>query len=284
MGQPKSLLLFDDEPLILHVVRALATRFPEVIVVAAPEQTLPAMPVTLVRDEVSYQGPVGGISYGLAAAAGEMCFVTSCDSVFLNLDLIAHLLSRAGGYDVVVPDWQGRLQPLHAVYRRGVLPHLQSQLAQGDLRPIHLFDKVPTLRIGEPEIRELDPGGWSFFNMNTPEDYTAALARWRELHAGPAGGPGDAVLCTMELFGLPQMLAGTREVQLTLAAGATLADAFAGLAARVPALAGRVIRSDRRGLVDGYACNVNGVEFVRDASVRIRSGDSIILLAADAGG
>lgn len=284
MGQPKALLLFDGEPLIVHVVRTLRTLFPEVIVVAAPGQTLPGMSITVARDEVAYQGPVGGMCAGLAAAGGDICFITSCDSAFLNLNLISELLSRAPGHDVVVPHWQGRLQPLHAVYRRTVLPHFRSQLARQDLRPVHLFDKVRTLRIGEQEIRELDPGGWSFFNMNTPEDYDAARMRWREIHGRPTDAPGDTLQCTVELFGVPRMLAGTREIRLSLPAGATLSDVLDRVAQRVPALLGRVIRSDRAGLVSGYTCNVNGLEFVRDGTTPIRPGDSVIILAADAGG
>ena len=61
MGRPKALLPFAGEPLIAHVVRKLKRIFAEAVVVAAPEQELPTLPVTLVRDEVAYQGPVSGI-------------------------------------------------------------------------------------------------------------------------------------------------------------------------------------------------------------------------------
>src|ERR1700754_288048 len=83
MGRPKSLLLFDGEPLIVHIVRALKRMFAETVIVAAPDQELPDLPATLVRDEVAYQGPVGGIYYGLKASRGKFCFVTSCDVAFL---------------------------------------------------------------------------------------------------------------------------------------------------------------------------------------------------------
>lgn len=184
MGTPKALLRFDDEPLISHVVATLRRLFEEVVVVGAPGEEYPAMPVKLVRDEVAYQGPVGGLCYGLRAAHGEVCFVTACDSAFLNPTLIAHLVSRASPYDVVVPRWEGRLQPLHAVYRRSVLPLLEAQLTRGELRPVFLFDKVRTLTIEEKEIRRFDPEGASFFNMNTPADYEEALRRWQEIR-GP---------------------------------------------------------------------------------------------------
>ena len=44
MGQPKALLLFDGEPLIVHMVRNLARLFADIVVVAAPDQELPALP------------------------------------------------------------------------------------------------------------------------------------------------------------------------------------------------------------------------------------------------
>ena len=284
MGTPKALLPFDNEPLIVHIVATLRRLFTEVVVVAAPGQDLPSMPVTLVRDDVAYQGPVGGIFYGLTAAGGEVSFVTSCDSAFLNSDLISHLLSQVSQYDVVVPYWQGRLQPLHAVYRRSVLPLLEAQLARGELRPVSLFDKVRTLRIDEDEIRRFDPEGLSFFNMNTPEDYAEALKRWSDV--GRRHGPGShaSIHCTVELFGVAQLLARTKDVSLTLPPNATFAQVFAALAERLPVLVGRVISPDGARLVDGYACNVNGLVFVRTSTATVNSGDNIMILSADAGG
>jgi molybdopterin-guanine dinucleotide biosynthesis protein A len=280
MGTPKALLPFDDEPLIVHIVSALHRVFARVVVVAAAGHHLPPMPALLVCDETPDQGPVGGLFYGLTATEGDAAFVTSCDAVFLNLDLIAHLRSLLPEYDVVVPHWQGRFQPLHAVYRRSVLPLLAGQLARGELRPVHLFDKVRLRRVDEDEIRRFDPEGASFFNMNTPEDYAQALQRWRTLTVRRA----DSIQCTVELFGVARLLARTTEVSLALPAGSTISDAFAALAQRLPALVGHVITPDRTGLVDGYACNLNGLAFVRNAAAAVNPGDSIVILSADAGG
>ena len=183
MGHPKALLPFDGQPLILHVVTMLGGLFGEVLVVAAPGQELPCMPARVVRDSVPRRGPAQGIRDGLGAAAHRVAFVASCDSAFLNPGLIAHLVSRISPYDIVVPYWLERCQPLHAVYRTRVVPLLDAQLARGELRPAALFDKVPTCRVGPDEIRRHDPEGASLFNMNTPEDYAEALKRWHEVAA-----------------------------------------------------------------------------------------------------
>ena len=196
MGSPKALLPFDDEPLIVHLVRRLQPLFRDIIVVAAPGQALPSMPVTLVHDDVAYQGPVGGIFYGLQAVRDEAAFVTSCDSAFVAPALISHLVSQITEWDVVVPRWDGRLQPLFAVYRRTVVPLLAGQLARQELRPVFLFDQVRTRIVEEREIRRFDPDGSSFFNMNAPGDYQDALARWRTVR--PVAASSEPLRCTVE--------------------------------------------------------------------------------------
>ena len=273
MGRAKALLPFDNEPLIAHVVRRLKSWFPEIIVVAAPDQELPELSAVLVRDEIAYQGPVSGIYHGLKAATKDVCFVTSCDAPFLNFELIDHLLEQISDYDVVVPFWQERFQPLHAIYRTSVVPLLKEQLERGELRPIFLYDKVRTRKIQEAEIRRLDPEGLSFLNMNSPADYDAALQLWRER---------NTISVSVELFGIARMLTKTQSVSLDLNEGATLAQVFSALGEKLPALVGRVLNSG--GLIHGYSCNLNGLNFVRVPDVKVSSGDKIFILSADAGG
>lgn len=279
MGRPKAMLPFGGEPLIVHVVRRLGLLFPDVVVVAAPGQELPELPVTLVRDDVAYQGPVGGIVYGLRASGSAAGYVTSCDVPFLSLPLVSHMASRLPGHDVVVPYWEGRPQPLHAVYRRSVLPLLEGQLERGELRPVFLYDKVRTLKVEEDEIRTVDPDGSSFFNMNTPEDYSAALARWERTAMDTLPDR-----CEVELLGAARLRARTSRVSLDLPQSATLAQVLSALALELPALVGPVITETRDGLTAGHVCNLNGRDFVRDASRPVEPGDRLLIMSSDAGG
>jgi len=295
MGSPNALLRFDGEPLVVHVARTLRSLFGDIVVVGGPGEEfvellrlLSSQPnklnqpnepkVTLVRDEIAHQGPVGGIYYGLSVAAGEFCFVTSCDVPFLSARLISYLVSQISDYDVVAPYWQERFQPLCAVYRKSVTPLLKEQLDRGELRPIFLYEKVRTRKVTEAEIRRFDPEGSSFFNMNSPEDYRAALALWEK------NKQSSPLTCTVELFGVPRLLAKTKAVSLSLRQEATLSDVFSALAERLPVLAGRVINPESASLFSGYACNLNGLDFVRNPDAKINSGDRIFILAADAGG
>ena len=180
MGMSKALLPFDGEPLIAHLVNRIAPLFSELIVVGAPGQDLPTTQARIVRDDVAYQGPLAGIAYGLRSLVGPSAFVTSTDAGFLKQELVAHLISRLGGNEAVVPRWEGRLQPLVAVYSRRVLGSIEAQLAEGDLTLLHLFDRLKPVYVDDSEIRRFDPDGESFISINTPLEYERAVARWRD--------------------------------------------------------------------------------------------------------
>jgi molybdopterin converting factor small subunit len=185
---------------------------------------------------------------------------------------------------VVVPFWEERYQPLHAVYRRSVLPLLKEQLERGELRPVYLFDKVRTRTVEEAEIKALDPDGLTFLNMNTPQDYEAALQRWRQMRQRKEIDATPGATCTVELFGTAQLLAKAKTVSLSLPPEATLARVLSSLAEKLPMLVGRVITLEGTRLASGFACNINGLAFIRDPSAKIASGDRILIVSADAGG
>jgi hypothetical protein len=120
--------------------------------------------------------------------------------------------------------------------------------------------------------------------MNTPEDYQAALQRWRAMRRREETAAAAAASCTIELFGTAQLLAKAKTVSLSLPPEATLSRVLASLAEKMPMLVGRVITLEKTRLAAGFACNINGLAFVRDPGARIASGDRILILSADAGG
>ncbi len=92
-----------------------------------------------------------------------------------------------------------------------------------------------------------------------------------------------ALVVTVELFGMPRLLAGERAVTLAWRAGLTVGDVPAQLVDACPALVGRV--ADATGaLAGGLVFNLGGRNFVRDPATPLRAGDRLLLLSADAGG
>jgi molybdopterin-guanine dinucleotide biosynthesis protein A len=81
-----------------------------------------------------------------------------------------------GDHDIAVMEIDGFTHPLSAVYRRSVLPHIESLLAANRLRPVFLFDAVRTRRVKPEEMMSVDPQLRTLRNLNTREDYLAALS------------------------------------------------------------------------------------------------------------
>ena len=102
--------------------------------------------------------------------------------------------------------------------------------------------------------------------------------------ASPGLCQDGMVPCTVELYGMARLLAKSAKVALALPPPAVLSSALVALATELPVLVGPVIAPDRSKLTSGYACNINGLDFVRDPGFKIHPGDSIIIISNDAGG
>jgi len=176
MGFPKALLPFAGETLIARVLRRLEPLTVGRIVVAAPDQDLPALPALIVRDSEPHRGPVAGLAAGLAAAGAPRAFVTSCDAPFLNRELVRWMIDESASWDVVAPEWNGRLNPLHAVYATALAADYRRLLEADQLRPVDLYPRIRLRVVSPDEVRRFDPDGRSFTNLNSPEDYQRALA------------------------------------------------------------------------------------------------------------
>jgi molybdopterin-guanine dinucleotide biosynthesis protein A len=180
MGAPKARLAFDGQLLLPLLVSRMRRLVRERVVVAGPVQCLPGTPAPVLRDDDPGQGPLAGLVVGLREIRQPLAFVASCDLPFLNPALAAYLLDQAEGYDMVVPEWEGRLHPLHAVYRTSLQPMLAERLRAGQRRLMDLLECVRVRRVSEAEVRDIDPDGLSLMNLNTPEDYQRALEIWPE--------------------------------------------------------------------------------------------------------
>jgi len=179
MGSPKALLRFGAETMLQRVVRLLEPVVSPLVVVGAPRQSLPELPaeVTVARDEREGRGPLEGLRAGLKALPDtvEKAYVTSCDVPLLVPAFVTRMAELAAGYDIAVMELDGFPHPLSAVYRRAVLPHVESLLDQDRLRPVFLFDAVRTRRVHPEEMASADPELLTLRNLNTPGDYQEAL-------------------------------------------------------------------------------------------------------------
>lgn len=162
-----------------RVVRLLGGVVSPIVVVAAPDQQVPPLPpeIQIVRDEELGRGPLQGLAGGLAALQGqaEGAYLSSCDVPFLRPAFVRRLIELLGDKAVCVPRVGEYHHPLAAVYRVEVAEEVQKLLSENRLRPFFLFEEVPTRVVEAGELADVDPTFQSLRNLNTPEEYEAAL-------------------------------------------------------------------------------------------------------------
>ncbi|HXG35632.1 MAG TPA: molybdenum cofactor guanylyltransferase [Dehalococcoidia bacterium] len=175
----------DGRPLIAHVLSCVRRLCREVLVVGdRPERFLQLdLPVPIVCDIVPDAGPLGAIYTGLGCTRSRYSLVVGCDMPFLNLDLLRYMAALPRDYEVLVPEYDGRLHPLHAIYSAAVFPVLEEALQQGERELKQVLERLKLRRLSSAEVEAIDPHAYSLFNLNEPQDVERAAEIHRQLEA-----------------------------------------------------------------------------------------------------
>src|SRR5262249_14259458 len=130
-------------------------------------------------DPVAGRGPLQGIAAGLAALpeSVDLAYATATDVPFLEPAWIHRLNDLIDAHDLAIPRIDGFHHPLPALYRAATVRTAVEALLRADrLRPLFLVEAVSTRVVSAEEMRLVDPSLQTLRNLNTPEDYAAALA------------------------------------------------------------------------------------------------------------
>ena len=174
-GSDKALAQFRGAPLLAHVLRgacaagfaqvALAAKDPRKYAAVAEEIAyLARQPIELVADLRAVQTPLAGLAAGLAASRHPRVFACAADMPFAaDAALIDALLAAAPGFDAVVPEAGGSVQPLCALWRKDPCLAAAEPLLAGPRPPgpRALFALVRTLKLDWADIRP-------FLDADTP--------------------------------------------------------------------------------------------------------------------
>lgn len=175
MGRDKASLPFAESTMLAKVVSVAQQLAPRVLIVKAGGQKLPEIPskVTVVDDQFPDEGPLRGIVTGLTALPSNVkrMMVLGCDMPLIEAEVLDPLFDQLKDFDAVIPEVEGRAQPLAAVYQAWVLPILQKSLDSGNRKMLTSIQALNIRWIDLPPSAALD-------NVNTPADYAQAKAAW----------------------------------------------------------------------------------------------------------
>ncbi len=137
MGRPKTQLLVGGELMLHRQLRLLREAgASELIVSGNPQRPEVLSPpeqddCLAVWDQSPEAGPLAGLERILGVTQEDRVLVIAVDLPALKVGFLQDLISRSNSETGVVPEIEGRLEPLAAVYPRNAHGRIVAQLASG---------------------------------------------------------------------------------------------------------------------------------------------------------
>ena len=121
-GQDKAFFKIGKRPMIRIVADTLTKEFEEVFVAGGDLQRLHECNLTGYPDPVPGKGALGGIYNGLTRTKADWIFFCGCDMPLIKSAIIRAVVDSIGDEDILMPIVGQVRQPLHAVYKRTIIP------------------------------------------------------------------------------------------------------------------------------------------------------------------
>lgn len=178
MGRDKAMILLDGIPFLQRIVNELSPMFETLLISSDRTEEYRFLNIPVVPDLLPDSGPLGGIHSAFHAVDHPSLFIVSCDMPLITRQLVKIILSSCGSSDICYPELGGQAYPLCGVYRREVLPLIETQLASGE-RAVHSLLQRPELVVLPLQIPEDVLQGNILANVNSPADLDRSLFRKR---------------------------------------------------------------------------------------------------------
>ena len=166
MQTDKATLSLDGETLFARGIRALETVCDDIII-AGTRNDLATEKIISYAD--SFPGSsLGGLHTAISHSGNAWVCVLPCDLPFPSALMLQHLLQFRQGQDAVIPRTPLGSEPLIGCYHKRVLPIIEQQLNDGNMRLTNLLDHLNVRYLDPPEL----PVGWqrALRNLNSPQD------------------------------------------------------------------------------------------------------------------
>jgi molybdenum cofactor guanylyltransferase len=167
MGRDKALLRVNGVTLVEQIASRVRAAAGSVTLIGSPEK-YGHLGFSVVPDEVENCGPLGGLYTALRLTDAEWNVLVACDMPLVNEGFLRGLIEAAEGSDAdcVVPEIDGKIDPLCAVYHARVVHAAESAIHR---KLFKMQDFVATLRASYWHVTDPRP----LANVNTPAEWSA---------------------------------------------------------------------------------------------------------------
>lgn len=145
-GIIKAKIVIDGKTIISRIIETLGDIFDELIIVTnTPEEFKEYNSCKIIGDQYLNKGPLGGIHSALKVSEKEALFVFAGDMPLLEKEIIIRQIDfyNINKCDVLIPQINKYIEPLHGIYKKTVLRILEEYLeGDNDFAIREFFKKV----------------------------------------------------------------------------------------------------------------------------------------------
>jgi molybdenum cofactor guanylyltransferase len=167
MGRDKALLPLGPGTMVGQIASAVRSAAGNVTIIG-PVERYAHLGFPVVPDKIENCGPLGGLYTALSITQAEWNLLVACDMPHVTAAFLNQLIeaSEVSDADCLIPETDGKLDPLCAVYHRRVASAAESAIHR---KLFKMQDFISTLRTCHWPVRDARP----LDNINTPSEWTA---------------------------------------------------------------------------------------------------------------
>lgn len=179
MQQNKAFVRVGGQRIIDIILARLKPALAEVMIVSNEPELYAELGVPVHTDIYPRMGPVAGIHTGLVRATNAAVLIIGCDMPFITPEVAGYMVERLGTHQAAVPQINGFLQPLAAVYHQSCIPVLEQCLRQERLKLVRIFEELEHTVVNAGELSRFGSPEILLMNVNDSQ----ALARAQAITA-----------------------------------------------------------------------------------------------------
>jgi molybdenum cofactor guanylyltransferase len=165
MGRDKALIQLDKHTMIEKII-ALIRPFCDELLISANKNKYKDFGYEIIKDKHKRIGPLGGIISCLNESSHELNIIISCDTPNISGKTILKLLQESKNYDITLPCYNNRCEPLIAVYNRNCVEKLELMANSSSYKLQTIINNLNSNIIHFEESGKVE----EFININSKKD------------------------------------------------------------------------------------------------------------------
>lgn len=164
MGEDKGLMSFDGKAMIEFIINSVKPIVTNIIIITNNKK-YKQFGHPVFEDEIKDKGPLSGILTGLHKSNTSKNLILSCDTPFINEDLLKLILSHSENYEVVIPEKNNITHQLIGFYNKSCTKTIKESILENQLKIKLAIQKLNYKIVDANHIDQ-----HVFHNINTKED------------------------------------------------------------------------------------------------------------------